>query len=203
MECSIIKDLIPLYVDDCCSDESRNCVETHIETCAVCRGEYERMKDDIAVVSANKSAPPEKCSRISGLKASILQSLLLFASFIAIIIGVVIEAASPSSSASNGFAAFNIIVPATGFMLSLANWYFVRSYKSRRQFSVASAIVTLLITIAGFVWWGWHYDVALSGFFGSFGENISSLWLGCVLTVVVCVLSGVLSAIYAKLLGKE
>ena len=37
MNCDIIQDLIPSYVDGICSEASKNCVEEHIETCAECR----------------------------------------------------------------------------------------------------------------------------------------------------------------------
>ena len=37
MNCDIIKDLIPLYIDECCSDESSKIVDEHIENCASCK----------------------------------------------------------------------------------------------------------------------------------------------------------------------
>ncbi len=37
MNCDIIQDLIPSYIDGICSEASKNCVEEHIETCAECR----------------------------------------------------------------------------------------------------------------------------------------------------------------------
>ena len=41
--CSVIRDLLPLYHDGVCSPESRQLVEEHLEECADCRGELERM----------------------------------------------------------------------------------------------------------------------------------------------------------------
>lgn len=37
MECDIIQDLIPSYVDGICSDATRECVEEHMENCEECR----------------------------------------------------------------------------------------------------------------------------------------------------------------------
>ena len=37
MNCDIIQDLIPSYIDGICSEASKNCVEEHIENCAECR----------------------------------------------------------------------------------------------------------------------------------------------------------------------
>lgn len=34
--CNIIKDLLPLYIDDVLSDDSKKAVEEHIKKCAVC-----------------------------------------------------------------------------------------------------------------------------------------------------------------------
>ena len=41
--CNVIRDLLPLYHDGVCSPESRQLVEEHLEECADCRGELERM----------------------------------------------------------------------------------------------------------------------------------------------------------------
>lgn len=42
--CGIIKDLLPLYVDDVCNAESRAAVDGHLVGCAACRECYENMK---------------------------------------------------------------------------------------------------------------------------------------------------------------
>ena len=42
--CDMIKDLLPLYADDVCSDESRKTVEEHIKECADCRTELEKLR---------------------------------------------------------------------------------------------------------------------------------------------------------------
>lgn len=44
MKCEVIQDLIPLYVDECCSKESKRLVEEHIETCSECREILRKMK---------------------------------------------------------------------------------------------------------------------------------------------------------------
>ena len=43
--CKIIQDLLPLYIDDVCSDESKNAVEEHLEECTDCRAVYVAMKE--------------------------------------------------------------------------------------------------------------------------------------------------------------
>ena len=44
-DCNIIRDLLPLYADDACSDESRELVEAHLQECADCGSMLERLKD--------------------------------------------------------------------------------------------------------------------------------------------------------------
>lgn len=44
MNCDIIRDLLPLYADDVCSQASKEIVESHLETCAGCREELRGMR---------------------------------------------------------------------------------------------------------------------------------------------------------------
>ena len=37
ISCNIIEDLLPLYVDDAVSEDSRQLVEEHLKECASCR----------------------------------------------------------------------------------------------------------------------------------------------------------------------
>lgn len=209
MECNVVKDLIPLYIDDCCSEESAKIVKEHIENCPCCKELYESMNtaSDIAsVVSV-----PKKLSKINDWKASVLQSVLLFISFVIITVGVAFEAATPLGLV-NGYWALSLVIPATGFLLSLANWYFVRLYKSRKVFSNCSLFATLGITVCAYVWAGFHYEInfaqLLQGIrFPEFIDMLQGITffygIGIVLTVVFCVLSKLLSSKYATMLGKE
>lgn len=43
-ECNIIRDILPLYIDEIASTDSILYVEKHLENCEVCRCEYEKMK---------------------------------------------------------------------------------------------------------------------------------------------------------------
>lgn len=206
MNCNVVKDLIPLYIDRCCSEESEKIVEEHIENCAVCRKLLEDMKAPADIV--NVPEPPKKFSKLNDWKASVLQSVLLFLSFGLITVGVALEARTPVGI-GNGFWAVNLVIPATGFMLSLANWYFVRAYKSRKSFSNYSFIATLGITLCAYVWSVFHYETNLIALFSGnrFAEIAEGLLhtygIGILLTSASCVLSKLLSTRYARMLGKE
>ena len=136
-----------------------------------------------------------KLHRVSDWKASVLQSLMLFVSFAIITVGVILEGSTPMGK-TNGLWAVALIVPATGYLLSLANWFFVRVYKNKKMFSTGSCVATLSAILLGYAWALVHYAGAIT---------IASplVWLGVVLSVIFCVLSKVLSNRYALLLGRE
>ena len=49
MDCKIIQDLLPLYADSCCSEETNRAVEEHLKTCADCRTILRGMHEEICV----------------------------------------------------------------------------------------------------------------------------------------------------------
>lgn len=209
MNCNIVKDLIPLYIDGCCSEESKIAVEEHIKGCDGCKKLFEDMKAPSDIVTVSES--PKTFSKLNDWKASVLQSVLLFFSFALITIGVALEARTPSGL-MNGFWAFNIVIPATGFMLSMANWYFVKVYKNRKSFSNYSLCATIAITLCAYIWSGFHYEAELFDPFATTDftnvlENLRALFsfagIGILLTLAFCTLSKVFSNRYANMLGKE
>lgn len=52
--CNIIRDLIPLVIDEAASEDSKKCVETHLKTCESCRACYNTMQSAFAVVKAKE-----------------------------------------------------------------------------------------------------------------------------------------------------
>lgn len=46
--CDIINDLIPLYIDNICTGDSRKLIEEHIKSCNKCSQKLEDMKNPIA-----------------------------------------------------------------------------------------------------------------------------------------------------------
>ena len=192
MDCNVIRDLIPLYVDECCTQESSDLVREHLATCKACQRVYSAMKTP-AQISLEINTPKMKSHRINDWKASVLQSVLLYLSFGLIALGVMLEAATPNGLA-NGLWAYALVVPATANLFALANWYFIRLYKSKKAFSNCSGLITLLLAVAGYTWALLHYEF--------------SIWLsplvivGMVLSIFFVVMSKILSNWYAHLLGK-
>ena len=189
--CEVIRDLIPLYVDGCCSENTRILVEEHLAVCPACKEEYDLMKS--ALTELTPAPPVKNFTRVKEWKASLLQSVLLFASFLAITFGVAMEAASPVGE-TNGFWAFALVIPVTGFMLSLANWYFLRLYKNRFVFTVASCVITAGMILGAFSWGFWHYGFEL---------RQDPAMIGLALTTLLTVCSCLFYNMYARWLGKE
>lgn len=44
--CDVIKDLLPLYYDKACSEQSKKIVEEHLEECASCRSLMKKLQDN-------------------------------------------------------------------------------------------------------------------------------------------------------------
>ena len=55
IRCSVIQDLLPLYVDEVVSDDTKSLVNEHLLTCENCRNEYEQMKGTLYVPIENKA----------------------------------------------------------------------------------------------------------------------------------------------------
>lgn len=193
MNCNVIKDLLPLYIDKCCSEESEALVRTHLEGCALCRSDYEKMKKSFRAQPVQQ--PTVNLRPIRPLTASVLQSVMLFLSFAVLAVGVFLEGNTPSGE-SNGLWAVALIVPASGYLLSMANWYFIRSYKTRKRFSTGSFLVNLLLTAAGYGWVFIHYKEGIT-----LGSPL--ILVGVALSIAFCILSKALSNQYALLLGRE
>ena len=193
MKCNVIADLLPLYVDECCSEESSKLVREHLETCEACRKTHSAMGQSGGV--SQTKVPKMKMRRVSDWKASILQSVMLYVSFAMIVFGVIFEGSTPQG-AENGLWAAALIIPPTANLLASANWYFIRVYKNRKMFSNFSCLITLLMIVGGYSWIYLHY---------ADGVVLTNPLVigGAVLSVAFVVLSKVFSNLYGKLLGRE
>jgi len=49
IKCEVIEDLLPLYIDEVCSDESKRLVEEHLEGCDACSAKLNAQKAGITI----------------------------------------------------------------------------------------------------------------------------------------------------------
>ena len=67
VKCAVINDLLPLYVDDVLSKESRELVEEHIRECESCRKTLENMTGKMSI-PVNKELRMDETRSLKGLK---------------------------------------------------------------------------------------------------------------------------------------
>lgn len=66
MNCNIIKDLMPSYIDQICSKETAIAIEEHIEQCQKCKETLQRMQQpSVQIVETNIEAAKEPFKRIN------------------------------------------------------------------------------------------------------------------------------------------
>lgn len=200
MNCNVIQDLMILYTDDCCSEESKALVEEHLKNCPTCQKAYEEIRSVPLMEEKKTAAKP--FSTLSLWRASVLQSTLLYCSFGLLVFAVFRENATPEGN-TNGLWALAVIVPITGFLLSLANWYFLRLYPCRKAFSAASLLITTAWIAAAYLWALLHYRGALLNLFQGSSLSNGMLLLAILLCIGLSLASKIFSARYARLSGKE
>ncbi len=193
MDCDVIRDLIPLYLDDCASAASARMVEAHTAQCPGCRACLERSGGTLPQV---QTLTVPAAGQVGQWRASMLQSALFLMYFGILTVGVAKEAATPHGLL-NGFWGCSVVVPAAGFLLGLVNWYFVRVYPSRRSFVAGSVVCTALTHTGAFALALWHYAFPPVEFLVAYSLR------GWLFVVGNLLLSGVLSWLYARLIGKE
>lgn len=83
ISCEIIKDLLPLYHDSVCSDDSRKLVEEHLQCCETCRDELGAMDRELPIANRNENlAEADAVRKLSkSWKKGMLQSVLKGAFF--------------------------------------------------------------------------------------------------------------------------
>lgn len=57
LSCDVIQDLLPLYYDGVCSEESKRIVEEHIETCADCKDMLRGLREETAPDAVEAAQP--------------------------------------------------------------------------------------------------------------------------------------------------
>lgn len=90
--CGMAADLLPLYLDGCCSADSRAALEAHMDTCPACRAQYAQLRrdltpaadteqdrgaDTIARALVRKMRRRKRCLRVLGAVLGVLLAVFL------------------------------------------------------------------------------------------------------------------------------
>ena len=68
MNCDIIKDLLPLYCDGVCSEETSRAVEEHLTTCPVCRALLDEMQREPVMPELIQTQAKQEAKVLQGVK---------------------------------------------------------------------------------------------------------------------------------------
>ncbi len=79
-ECSIIRDILPLYAENMVSSDTEAFVEEHLKNCEACRKEYERTKEPRQTRERSGAAPLLKLRK--KMKVKRIQTIALTAVFV-------------------------------------------------------------------------------------------------------------------------
>lgn len=94
-ECEIIRDILPLYADDACSDSSREIVDAHLKTCPDCAAYLDRirtseiegeLRDEKALVIQHQARRFKRRSTAAG---SIVSALFMVPIYICLVVNLV------------------------------------------------------------------------------------------------------------------
>lgn len=87
ISCEVIKDLLPIYIDDIASEDSKKLVEEHIEECEACKKEAEALKKNLLPEVSDFTEEMEDTRMIKGLRRKIRRKQIVL-----VLIAVVITA---------------------------------------------------------------------------------------------------------------
>ena len=92
LSCNVVQDLLPLYHDGVCSEESKALVQEHIATCAQCKDYLHSLKEETAPDKIDTAKPllsiqlswnkQKRNALIKGLMIALLICATLFTSFV-------------------------------------------------------------------------------------------------------------------------
>ena len=87
-ECSIVRDLLPLYVEDMVSPETAEFVRGHLAACETCQAEVQRLRQPPDVTPPTQEARPEAPLRLLQRKLLLkrIQTALLAGAFVLVIL---------------------------------------------------------------------------------------------------------------------
>jgi len=83
VSCEIIKDLMPLYLDGVCSNDSNAAIDEHLMACENCKAELQAMQNSFPLNSVGKNLnEAEAVKNLSkrwkkGMKWSLLKGILI------------------------------------------------------------------------------------------------------------------------------
>ena len=95
ISCEIIRDLLPLYLDDVCSNDSKTMIEEHFAECDNCKSELQTMAQNLHIISKEQNLlEAEVVKKMSnkwrkGMMISFLKGALIMLLTVAIVLFII------------------------------------------------------------------------------------------------------------------
>ena len=83
ISCEIIKDLLPIYIDEVCSDETRSLIATHLKGCSECKSELQKIERTLPINNVRQNLnEAEAIINLSkrwrrGMKKSVIKGIII------------------------------------------------------------------------------------------------------------------------------
>lgn len=88
--CGLIQDLLPLYLDKVCSEESKQIIESHLDECSACKEYFAELSNaqNIVIPPENTNTELKKAASFQAVKKKILKKQILICSALLVILAV-------------------------------------------------------------------------------------------------------------------
>lgn len=87
LECGVISDLLPLYADGVCSEESRALIERHLEECQSCAEALERLKSAVPLEKDAEGTPLKKLKKKLRVRRTVIIAVTALLTAFLLLIG--------------------------------------------------------------------------------------------------------------------
>lgn len=164
MNCKMIEDLLPIYIEGECNDETKNIIKEHLATCDKCNELYKKMSSDISKDIPDTKPDINEIDLINNIKKDLKyqfsKNILKNAFLITIILNIItilalyflikkgydLEYVHPFYD-SLGIKTYIIlfIFTISPLLLSILGLY--RNYKKNTKFKIILSVISLIITV--------------------------------------------------------
>lgn len=140
--CGMIQDLLPLYLDGVCSEESKKAIETHLSECSDCKKFYTAMReaDGMEIDAHSPDRERQKAASFQTVKKKLLIKQII-AAFTAVAVLVVIISAAISILK----CAIDVVEYEDNISVSVVNGNLIGRLQGSRINQMSSKRVTITI----------------------------------------------------------
>ena len=133
ISCNVFQDLLPLYIDEVASSDSRILLDGHLRECSKCREKYEEMRTQVTIPMDKDDLPLKRMKKVWNRKKVMLVCITLVAALLIMISGLMAieEFVYEEQIAYNGsvYTLENSVVPTLpensgeiGYIMGIASW---------------------------------------------------------------------------------